>query len=487
MGVVGFNVSSSTESSGVSTVTDTWHLDRINQSNLPLDGVTTPSATLNGEGIDIYIVDTGINYTHEQFAGRAVYGTDIARTASSSVVDPRGSDCDGHGTHVSSLAGGVTTGVATGSRIFSIRVLDCNGLGEVADVVKGLQWIADHHTAGRLAVANLSLGVDLGDDGGPLDKAVRNLVADGVVVVVAAGNGDNSGRPIDACRISPADEPIALTVGAVTIDDMISPFSNFGPCLDVFAPGGSNQRPVVGAWYTSPTAYNREKGTSMASPLVAGYAALLGQQQPDLCPAQIHDAVVARATPNVVSGLDATTPNRLLFLDTAPIAGTVPPGRANGLVVSAHNEALRVSWDRPCSGGSIFKRTKVSVYRDGKLVKSLTTRPGVTQAVVRGLRNNVSYSVSIRTATEVARSRGSARVASPKLRAVRVGTTVRASLLVKAQQGEEPKIAIATGSKKVCAVKRSPQRLVAKSRGVCKVLITPKNAEKTTTHTFTVQ
>jgi subtilisin family serine protease len=485
--VVALNASAATQSSGVSTVTDTWHLDRINQQSLPLDGVSTPSASLNGAGIDVYIVDTGINYSHEQFGGRAVYGTDIARSASSSVVDPRGSDCDGHGTHVSSLAVGTTTGVAPGSRVFSVRVLDCNGLGEVADVVKGLRWIADHHSAGRLAVANLSLGVDLGDDGGPLDKAVRHLVADGVVVVVAAGNGDNSGRPLDACRISPADEPIALTVGATTVDDAISSFSNFGPCIDVFAPGGSNQRPVVGAWYTSPTAYNNEKGTSMASPLVAGFAALLGQQQPDLCPAQIHDAIVARATPNVVTGLDPSTPNRMLFLDTSPIAGVVPPGRANGLIVTAHNGALKVSWDRPCSGGAAFKRTQVLVYRDGKFVKSITTRPGAMQASVSGLRNGAAYSVSVRTATEVARSRASTRVASPQLRSLRVGSTVRSTLLVKTQQGEEAKIAIASGSKAVCAVKRNPQRLVAKSRGACKVRITPAHAEKSTTHTFTVQ
>jgi subtilisin family serine protease len=487
VGVFALVLASPSPSSGISKVTDTWHLDRINQRTLPLDNVSTPSATLNGAGIDVYIVDTGTNYSHEQFGGRAVYGIDIARSASGSIVDPRGSDCDGHGTHVASSAAGTTTGVAPGSRVFSVRVLDCNGLGEVADVVKGLRWIADHHTAGRLAIANLSLGVDLGDDGGPLDKAVRRLVADGVVVVVAAGNGDNSGRPIDACRISPADEPIALTVGAVTVDDALSSFSNFGPCVDVFAPGGSNQRPVVGAWYTSPTAYNNEKGTSMASPLVAGYAALLAQQQPHLCPSQVHDAVVARATPNLISGLDATTPNRLLFLDTTPIVGTVSPGRSDGLVVSAHNGALRVSWDRPCSGGSIFKRTTISVYRDGQLVKSVTSRPGATQAIVSNLRNNVSYGVSVRTATEVARSRGSVRVASPQLRSLRVGNTVRVSQLVKTQQGDEPKVSVVSTSKSVCSLQRNPQRLVAKSRGTCKVKISPKYAEKTVTHTFTVQ
>jgi subtilisin family serine protease len=477
----------SSPSSGVSTVTDTWHLDRINQRNLPLDGNSLSSATLTGEGIDVYIVDTGINYSHEQFGGRAVYGIDIARTASNSVVNPRGSDCDGHGTHVASLVGGVTTGVAPGTRVYSVRVLDCNGLGEVKDVVAGLRWIAEHHTAGRLAIANLSLGVDLGNDGTPLDKAVRELVADGVVVVVAAGNGDSSGRPIDACRISPADEAVALTVGATTIDDALSSFSNFGPCIDLFAPGGGNQRLITGAWYTSATAYNTERGTSMASPLAAGYAALLAQQQPDLCPSQIHDAVVSRATPDVLTGLVGASPNRLLFVDTAPIATTVKPGRANGLVVSAHNGAVKVSWDRPCSGGSVFARTTVSVYRDGKLVKSVTTRPRSTHATVSGLRNGVSYRIAVRTATEVARSRASVRVATPQPRAFRVGSTVRISSMIKTQQGAEPRVSVVSSSRSVCAVLRNPQRLVAKSRGTCKVKITPKNAQKSVTHSFTVQ
>jgi len=214
---------------------------------------------------------------------------------------------------------------------------------------------------------------------------------------------------------------------------------------------------------------------------------LLGQQQPGLCPQQFQDAVVARATPNVLTGLDATSPNRLLFLDTTPISGTASPGRANGLVVTAHNGSLKVSWDRPCDGGSVFKKTAVSVYRSGRLVKTVMKRPGATQATITGLRNGVAYQVSVRTATEVGRSRGSARVLSPELRSLRVGSTVRASLLVKTQQKEEPKIAVASSSRGVCVVKRSPQRLVAKSRGTCKVQITPKHAEKTTTHAFTVQ
>ncbi len=473
--------------SGALTTTDTWHLDRINQQTLPLDGNSLPSASLTGAGIDIYIVDTGINYAHEQFGGRAVYGVDIARTSSGSIVDPRGSDCDGHGTHVASLAAGETVGVARGSRIISVRVLDCNGLGEVKDVVAGLNWIADHHKAGRLAIANLSLGVDLGDDGGPIDAAVRRLVADGVIVAVAAGNGDRSGKAIDACLVSPGDEPEALTVGATTVDDVLSSFSNIGPCIDVFAPGGSRQRPLVGASHLSPTSYSNEIGTSMASPLAGGYAALLAQQQPALCPVQIHDAIVERATPNVISGLDPSSPNRLLFLNTEPVTSVVKAGQPNNLLVSAHDRALKVSWDRPCNGGSPFTKFVVSVYRDGKLIKKKTVGPRTRMTTIIGLRNSLAYRVSVRPYTEFGITKPSSRVSSPTLRVLRVGQTVATTRLLRAQQGKDPKWTVAASSRSVCAVIRKPQRLVAKSRGACKVRITPLHAASSVFHTFTVK
>ena len=486
LAITSFSGFTATSSSGVSTVTDTWHLDRINQSTLPLDANSLPSATLNGAGIDIYIVDTGINYAHEQFGGRAVYGTDIAYQAGS-VVDPRGSDCDGHGTHVASLAGGTTVGVARGVRLISVRVLDCQGLGEVEDVVAGLEWVADHHQAGRLAIANLSLGVDIGDDGSPLDAAVRKLVADGVVVVVAAGNGDASGQPIDACRVSPGDEPEAITVGAVTIDDALSSFSNFGSCVDIFAPGGSQARPIIGAGSVSPTQYISERGTSMATPLVAGYAGLLAQQQPQLCPSQIQEAVITRATQNVITALDLLSPNRMLFLEKSPIGTVVQPGKVNNLVASVHNGSLLVSWDHPCAGGGTFTQFIVSVYSDGKLVKQVTSSATATKMRVRGLRNGRAYRVSVRAVTDAGRGSASRRVTTPALRTLRVGQTVTTTKLVKAQQGKDPKFKVLAASKEVCGVRRNPQRLVAKSRGVCKVRITPVNAAHSSVHQFRVQ
>jgi hypothetical protein len=225
----------------------------------------------------------------------------------------------------------------------------------------------------------------------------------------------------------------------------------------------------------------------MASPLVGGYAALLAQQQPSLCPAQIHDAVVQRATTGVIGRLDAASPNRLLFIDTAPISTVVKAGRPNNLVVTAHDRSLKVSWDRPCDGGSAFTKFIVAVYRNGTFVKKTTVKAASGITRIGGLQNGVSYQVAVRPFTELGKSKASTRVASPQLRTLRVGQTVPTSRLVKAQQGRDPRWRISSGSRGLCAILKNPQRLVAKSRGRCNVRITPIHAESSVIHSFTVQ
>ena len=244
-----------------------WHLDRINQAQATLDG-NSALGTLTGEGIDVYIMDTGVRPTHEQIVGRVLPGIDIPAENGSSKVDPVASDCDGHGTHVAGLAAGSTVGVATKARVIAVRVLDCNGDGEIEDVVKALQWVRAHHRSGVAAVVNMSFGVDIGDDGTSIGREVKALVDEGVVVTVASGNGDAAGRPIDACKIAPADVPEALTVGAVGIADAVAYYSNNGPCVDLYAPGGDRFRGLESAWKDSDTDYEFDVGTSMASPLV---------------------------------------------------------------------------------------------------------------------------------------------------------------------------------------------------------------------------
>ena len=220
----------------------TWGLDRIDQAALPRDG----SYTYNYDGtynsgasrVDAYIIDTGILATHNEFKGRVSAGF-------SAIKDRRGSsDCNGHGSHVAGTVGGTTYGVAKQVQLVPVRVLDCRGSGTNTGVIAGIDWVIGNHAAGVPAVANLSLG---GGASAAVDTAVANLVADGVVVAVAAGNSN-----VDACTTSPARAGAVLTVGATTSTDARASYSNFGSCLDIFAPGSS----ITSAWFKSNTAIN---------------------------------------------------------------------------------------------------------------------------------------------------------------------------------------------------------------------------------------
>ena len=271
----------------------TWGLDRIDQTSLPLN--STYSYNSNGSGVTAYIIDTGILTTHSEFVGRTASGY-------SAINDGNGtSDCNGHGTHVAGTVGGNIFGVAKGSSLVPIRVLDCAGSGSNSGVIAGINWVIANHESGVPAVANLSLG---GGANSALDTAVTNLVNDGVVVAVAAGNSN-----ADACRTSPARVPLAITVGATEKTDKRSSFSNFGKCLDVFAPGTG----IESAWITSSSSTRTISGTSMASPHVAGVAALVLQANPNWTPAQVSAKIIDGSTKNVVTNPGKSSPNRLLF------------------------------------------------------------------------------------------------------------------------------------------------------------------------------
>ncbi|MEY5058847.1 MAG: hypothetical protein RJA51_594, partial [Actinomycetota bacterium] len=300
---------------------------------------------------------------------------------------------------------------------------------KVNDVVTALEWVRDHHRSGRLAVANLSLGVDLGDDGRAIIEMVKELAQDGVVTVAAAGNGDGSGRGMDACKIAPGSEPVALTVGATTRTDAAASYSNFGPCVDIWAPGGDRSSGVVAGWYQDDAAYQPDIGTSMAAPLVSGVLALLAQQQPGLCVGQVSDAIVERATKDVITGLDATSHNRLLRLDTAPIAGVVPPGRPSNVIVTPDSSSLLVGWDAPCDGGSPITSTKVSLIHAGRTVKSVRV-DGTKQAVrVPGLVPGRTYSVVVKASNAVGAGGATERVRAPRVAGLRVGRAISADAL----------------------------------------------------------
>lgn len=283
----------------------TWGLDRIDQRALPLD--TTYTYTPTGQAVTAYIIDTGVRTTHTQFGGRAVSGFDA-------VDGGAADDCNGHGTHVAGTVGGSAHGVAKNVTIVAVRVLNCSGSGTTAGVIAGIDYVTSNH-ATQPATANMSLG---GGASTALDSAVRNSIADGVTYAIAAGNAN-----ANACNGSPARVAEAITVGATTRTDARASFSNYGTCLDLFAPGAS----ITSAWSTSDTATNTISGTSMATPHVAGVAALALQGTPAATPAQIRDAIVNSATTGVVTNPGSGSPNRLLYslLGTAPPPPPPPP------------------------------------------------------------------------------------------------------------------------------------------------------------------
>ncbi|THV40760.1 S8 family peptidase [Glycomyces buryatensis] len=269
----------------------TWGLDRIDQRSRPLSGTYTYNYT--GSGVHAYIVDTGILTSHSQFSGRIGNGYDFVGN------DSNPNDCNGHGTHVAGTVGGTIHGVAKGVTLHGVRVLDCSGGGTTAGVINGINWVRTN--AIKPAVANMSLG---GGYSAALNNAVSSAVSSGVSFVVAAGNSNRN-----ACNYSPASAASAITVGATTSTDARASYSNYGSCLDVFAPGSS----ITSAWYTSSSATNTISGTSMASPHVAGAVALYLQRVPGASTSAVSNWITSNATTGVVTGAGSGSPNRLLY------------------------------------------------------------------------------------------------------------------------------------------------------------------------------
>ena len=444
-----------------------WHLDRINQTVLPLDGNVDRGA-LTGLGIDIYIVDTGVRATHEQLLNRVVAGIDIPSENGTSPVFPLASDCDGHGTHVAGLAAGSTVGVASQARVIAVRVLDCNGDGEVPDVVKALQWIRAHHRSGTAAVVNLSLGVDVGDDGATIESQVLALINEGVVVTVASGNGDASSRPFDACRIAPGSVPRALTVGAVTATDSVAYYSNFGSCVDLFAPGGDKTRALESSWASSDINYDLDVGTSMASPLVAGYAALLAQQQPGLCVDAITDAINARATVGVVKNIDVASPNRLLFINTNPIDAT-SPGQASHVITTTDSDSLVVSWDNACNGGTELTDTIVSLLSNGKVIRRANVLPGVNAVRFSRLIRGKKYQVVVKARNAIGDGIATARDTTVAVRTLRRGQVVSTDAIANIAGDLSLIWSVSSSSSRICRLNSAKTRLTALRNGICRV------------------
>ena len=360
----------------------TWGLDRVDQPLLPLDNrYQYPNS--GGQDVTVYVVDTGLRSTHSDFTGRVSPGRNFVSSGGflfgGGSVDPADTeDCNGHGTHVAGTAVGTTWGVAKQANIAPVRVLGCNGSGSNSGVIAGVDWVAGNHR--KPAVANMSLG---GTNSTALDTAVRNAVNAGVTMVVAAGN-DN----VNACNGSPNRVAEALTVGATTREDRRSSFSNYGACVDLFAPGSD----ITSAWYQSDTQTASLNGTSMAAPHAAGAAALYLAANPSASPSAVNLALVNDAVTGVIGNVGSQSPNRLLQItqqdgsgiDRLPTAafsadcqGTVCSLDASG----STDDVAVAAWDWTLGDGNVASGEQIShdYGADGEFTITLTVTDTANQ------------------------------------------------------------------------------------------------------------
>ena len=368
----------------------TWGLDRVDQVDRPLDLLYYFKYT--GAGVTAFVIDTGIRADHLQFVGRVLSGY-------TAVADGNGSnDCNGHGTHVSGTIGGTTWGVAKAVNLVPVRVLDCAGSGSLSGVVAGIDWVAASSL--RPAVANLSLG---SSKSATVNAAVAGAFNKGVTMVVAAGNSN-----ADACLSSPSSEPTAITVGATTSGDVRASYSNFGTCVDVFAPGTG----ITSAWINSTSATNTISGTSMASPHVAGVAALALQANALATPLAVTQFIVNNATPNRLSSLGTGSPNKLVFSMANGAPGVVASQTVAIKSLTGSARSAKRSWTasvtiavRDISSSAVVANARVSgTFNPGGSYSCLTTSAGtcvVTSAAIALTTTTTRFSVTGVTGTNL--------------------------------------------------------------------------------------
>mgnify|MGYP000167708655 CR=1 FL=1 len=286
-----------------------WGLDRIDQREAELND--TYNYTLTGAGVSVYVFDSGINSSHEEFTGRIEPGFNVINDAYGT------EDCSGHGTHTASLIGGTTYGVAKQVKLIPVRVLNCrSGNSSSATLYTAINWVIEHHQTGVPAIINLSVGMSKSI---AFNEAAQALIADGLIVVGAAGNQNR-----DACLYSPASEPSVISVGGIDRAALRASYSNYGSCVDIFAPGSD----LVGAWFGSTDIYRSSSGTSNAAPIVSGIVALMLQDNPSLTQSQVEERLKTNATRDVLFNIGSGSQNLLaysLFDSSSPAPTTTVP------------------------------------------------------------------------------------------------------------------------------------------------------------------
>jgi len=351
----------------------TWGLDRIDQR--PTAGNGGYRYVSTGAGVTAYVVDTGIRFSHSEFHGSAVSGYDFVDD------DADASDCDGHGTHVAGTVGGSTYGVAKGVNLVGVRVLDCDGSGTVSGVIAGIDWVIAHHSGP--SVLSMSLGGGADD---ALDDAVAAASAAGVTVVVAAGNDEDN-----ACDTSPAGAKSAITVGATDKSDDRAWFSNFGSCVDLFAPGVG----VKSSWATSDTATYTIDGTSMATPHVSGIAARYLQRHPSATPSQVTAAIKAAATRGAV-GDPQNSPNLLSYAaPSLELPGKTVIKKASSGTTSGSLVSLTARWAKPTTGGAVAKYYVTAIRKSSGAQKTVIVSSSTLSKKITGLKKNASYVIRV--------------------------------------------------------------------------------------------
>lgn len=459
-----------------------WGLDILDGV---ADGVYNYPEGADGRGVDVYVVDSGVYTSHPEFEGRAISGKSYITSTRCRHDGVTYTNWDGHGTHVAGIVNSHTYGVAKGVRVIDVRILDNCGNGDSDVAARAMGWIVRHHKASRIGIVNLSFGGPADRTTEAMESAVRDLLDDNLIPVVAAGN-----EGVDACSTAPANVAEALTVGALGTTGpslFMAGYSNYGSCVDLLAPGNS----IRSTWNNyNPAGWTLSlRGTSMATPFVSGLAALFAQRYPLRCADSVRDALVASASTSfAVASLKPNTINRVAQLDLSNPPERSAPGLVTRVIpVASASGTVIVGWDKPCIGGAAITGATIRVYRNGEPVRTVFVAGNETTATITGLTNGVDYAFNVRS--ENALGVGSFSQLS---RTVRVGPlrtgTGNARLVEDVVAIPNPRdVMVLQESRPICQIiNDGGYKLVGISPGICSIRIRPLDAGYTIVRQITV-